>query len=245
MNIGIIGAGQIGSTLAKKLSALGHNVKIANSRGAGSLKELAQQIGVTPVDLSEAVVDVDLLIIAIPQKSIESLAPDLLASCRENLIIVDTCNYYPLRDGEIDELEKGKLESQWVAGYLKRPVLKAFNSIGASSLADLGTVSGTPSRIALPISGDSTESKSMLIKLIDALGFDGVDAGTLSESWRQQPGSPVYCTDHTKEDLIKLLKKAERASLPAFRDKGLQLVMQSDGPIKEYRDILRALYLNL
>lgn len=244
MKIGIIGAGQIGSTLAKKLSDLGHSVKIANSRGAGSLKDLAQQISVTPVDLSEAVVDVDLLIIAIPQKSIESLASDLLASCRENLIIVDTGNYYPMRDGKINDLEDGIPESQWVAQYLRKPVLKAFNSIGVASLANLGTDVGAPDRIALPISGDSAESKNVLIKLIDALGFDGIDAGTLSESWRQQPGSPVYCTDHNKKDVLRLLQAADRSSLAALRDKGLQLIMQAKEPMKEARDILRGIYIN-
>ena len=243
--IGIIGAGQIGSTLAKKMSALGHRVKIANSRGAESLSALAQEIGVEAVDFRDAVVDVEFLIISIPQKSIESLPPDLMANCRENLVVVDTGNYYPLRDGKISELEDGIPESQWVSGLLRRPVLKAFNSIGVSSLADLGTEAGTPNRIALPISGDDSDGKRELIELIDTLGFDGIDAGTLSDSWRQQPGSPVYCTDHNKNDLIRLLKKAERASLPALRDKGLQLVMQADGLVKDYRDILRALYLNI
>ncbi|RZM23382.1 MAG: NADP oxidoreductase [Pedobacter sp.] len=244
-SIGIVGAGQIGSTLAKKMSALGHRVKIANSRGAGSLSALAQEIGVEAVDLREAVVDVELLIISIPQKSIESLPRDLLASCRENLVVVDTGNYYPLRDGEIGDLEDGIPESQWVSRHLHRQVLKAFNSIGVSSLADLGTAPGSPNRIALPISGDHRDSKSELIEMIDALGFDSVDAGTISQSWRQQPGSPVYCTDHNREDLIRLLQKTDRATLPEFRDKGLHLVMQAKEPMKEARDILRALYINL
>lgn len=243
-SIGIIGAGQIGSTLARKLSALGHSVKIANSRGADSLKDLAQQLKVEAANIREAVADVDLVIISIPQKSVESLPRDLFAKSLESLIVVDTGNYYPLRDGEIDELEEGKPESQWVAEHLKRPVLKTFNSIGVASLADSGTVAGQPDRIALPVSGDNSDNKKELIELIDALGFDGVDAGTLSESWHQQPGSPIYCTDHAKQDLIKLLQKVDRSALAALRDKGLQLVMQAREPMKEARDIIRGLYAN-
>jgi len=242
--IGIIGAGQIGSTLAKKLSALGHTVKMANSRGADSLKMLAEDIAVTAVDLREVVTNVDVLIVSIPQKSIENLPSDLLAGSKENLIIVDTGNYYPLRDGTIAELEGGTTESQWVAEHLQRPVLKAFNNIIASSLADNGKITGQADRIALPVSGDNGDDKNELIQLIDALGFDGVDAGTLSESWRQQPGSPVYCTDHSKQELSDLLQKTDRSSLAALRDQGMQLVMQAKEPNKEARGILRALYNN-
>jgi len=241
-SIGIIGAGQIGSTLAKKLSALGHSVKIANSRGADSLKTLAQETNTEAVELRAAVVNVDLVIISIPQKSIESLPPDLFVGCKESLIVVDTGNYYPLRDGRIDELEDGKLESQWVATQIQRPVFKAFNSIQAASLADNGKLPGQSDRIALPIAGDDHNQKMDLIQLIDELGFDGVDGGTLSESWRQQPGSPVYCTDHNKKDLVRLLQAADRSSLAALRDKGLQLVMQANEPMKEAREILRRLY---
>ena len=241
-SIGIIGAGPIGSTLARKLSALGHSVKIANSRGADSLKALAQEINVEAVELRAAVVDVDLVIISIPQKSIESLPHDLFFGCKESLIVVDTGNYYPYRDGIIDELEDGKLESQWVAEHLQRPVLKAFNSIQAASLADKGRLAGQSDRIALPVAGDDPNHKMDLIQLIDELGFDGKDGGTLSESWRQQPGSPVYCTDHNKKDLVRLLQAADKSSLAALRDKGLQLVMQAKDPMKEAREILRNLY---
>jgi len=243
-SIGIIGAGQIGSALAKKLSALGHSVKIANSRGADSLKTLAQEINVEAVALRAAVVDVDLVIISIPQKSIESLPQDLFVGCKESLIVVDTGNYYPLRDGKIDELEDGKLESQWVAEHIQRPVLKAFNSIQVASLADKGKLAGQSDRIALPVSGDDLNSKMDLIQLIDALGFDGVDGGTIAESWRQQPGSPVYCTDHNKQDVLRLLQAADKSSLAALRDQGLQLVMQAEDPMKEAREILRSLYVH-
>jgi predicted dinucleotide-binding enzyme len=241
-NIGIIGAGPIGSTLGRKLSALGYSVKIANSRGADSLVVLAAEINAEAVDLRAAVVDVDLVIISIPQKSIESLPSDLFVGCKESLIVVDTGNYYPLRDGRIDELDNGKVESQWVAEHIRMPVLKAFNSIQAASLADKGKPAGDPDRIALPVSGDDMNNKMDLIQLIDALGFDGLDGGTIAESWRQQPGSPVYCTDHNRKDVLRFLQLADKSSLAALRDKGLQLVMQAKDPMKEAREILRGLY---
>jgi predicted dinucleotide-binding enzyme len=243
--IGIIGVGQIGSTLAKKFSALGHTVKIANSRGPHTLTQLAEEIGVTAVTINEAVKNVDTVIISIPQKKIEDLPADLFAGSPQQLIIVETGNYYPYRDGKMPELEGVITESEWVSKHLSRPVLKAFNNIGANSLADNGRPSGDLERIALPISGDSAEDKAVLINLINQLGFDGVDAGPLSESWRQQPGSPVYCTDHNLNEVIDLLKNTDRSMLAELREKGVELVMKAKEPFKESRDILRALYPKL
>ncbi len=241
-NIGIIGAGQIGSALAKKFSALGHHVKIANSRGPETIDELAKEIGAVAVTIPEAVQEVDIVIIAIPQKSIENLPMDLFENSPRQLIVVDTGNYYPLRDGNIGALDAGLPESAWVAAHLKRPVLKAFNSIGVHPLADDGKPKGNPERIALPVSGDDENAKEEIIKLFDALGFDGADAGPLSESWRQQPGSPVYCTNHGKEELIRLLQLADRSRLAEMRDIGLDLVMKAKEPFKEAQSILRKLY---
>ena len=241
-NIGIIGAGQIGSTLAKKLSALGHTVKIANSRGPDTIQELAREIGVVSVSIREAVQDVEIVIIAIPQKSIENLPIDLFDNAPKQLIVVDTGNYYPLRDGNIEVLDAGLPESEWVSTHLKRPVLKAFNSIGVHPLADDGKPKGDPERIALPVSGDDNNAKKDIMELIDALGFDGVDAGPLAASWRQQPGSPVYCTNHVKEELIRLLHLAEKSKLAEMRDIGLELVMKAKEPFKEAQSILRNLY---
>jgi len=240
--IGIIGAGQIGSTLARKLSALGHNVKIANSRGPHTLMELAKEIAVQAVTINEAIADADIVIVSVPQKSIGDLPVALFANSPEQLIIVDTGNYYPGRDGRIEELEAGIPESQWVSNHLRHPILKAFNNIGVNPLSDDGKPLGDPERIALPVSGDNKDDKAELMNLIDQLGFDAVDAGTLSESWRQQPGSPVYCTDHNKQELIRLLPLTERSGLPEMREKGMELVMQAKEPMKEARSILRSLY---
>ncbi|RZL17243.1 MAG: NADP oxidoreductase [Pedobacter sp.] len=243
--IGIIGVGQIGSTLARKFSTLGHNVKIANSRGPHTLTNLATEIGVSAVTINEAIENVDIVIISIPQKKIQDLPADLFAGSPQQLIIVETGNYYPYRDGKMPELEAELTESEWVSKHLSRPVLKAFNNIGANSLADNGRPSGDLERIALPVSGNSSQDKAIILNLIDQLGFDGVDAGLISESWRQQPGSPVYCTDHNFNDIIDLVKSSDRSMLAEMREKGVQMVMQSKEPFKESRDILRALFPKL
>jgi 8-hydroxy-5-deazaflavin:NADPH oxidoreductase len=241
--IGIIGAGQIGSTLAGKFSALGYKVKLANSRGPHTLQELAKKINVSAVTITEAIKDVDLVIVSIPQKSIENLPADLFANSPADLIIAETGNYYPERDGRIEAMEAGRPESQWVSDLLQRPVLKAFNNLGVDSLADNGRAPGAADRMALPVAGDNAADKAVLMALIEQLGFDGVDGGTLSESWRQQPGSPVYCTDHSREELIRLLQLADKPRLAALRDQGLEMVMQAKNPMKEASSILRSLYL--
>jgi len=241
-NIGIIGAGQIGSALARKFSALGHTVKIANSRGPHTLTELAMELDVQAVTIYEAVEDVDIVIISVPQKRIEDLPVTLFANSPAQLIIVDTGNYYPGRDGRIEDLEAGVVETQWVSNHVQRPVLKAFNNIGVNALSDSGKVSGDLDRIALPVAGDSDKDKAELIDLIDQLGFDGVDGGALAESWRQQPGSAVYCTDHNKLELNRLLQTADKSRLAEMRDIGLEMVMQAKEPMKESCSILRSLY---
>ena len=109
-------------------------------------------------------------------------------------------------------------ESGWVAEHLGRPVLKAFNNIMAHSLAEGGLPAGSPGRIALPVSGDDAKAKATLIGLIDALGFDGVDAGSLSESWRQEPGTPVYCTDYDAHGVRRALAAADRSKSHQLRD---------------------------
>jgi len=241
-NIGIIGAGQIGSTLARKFSALGHKVKIANSRGPQTLTKLAKELGATAVTVKEATEDVDIVIVSIPQKSVEDLPVDLFADSPTQLTIVDTGNYYPGRDGRIEGLESGLPESMWVSNHFKHPVLKAFNNIVANSLSENGKPKGDSERIGLPVAGDNVNDKAELLDLISQIGFDGVDGGSLSESWRQQPGSPVYCTDHSEKELVRLLQLTDKSTLAAMREKGMQLVMQAKEPVKESRAILRNLY---
>jgi predicted dinucleotide-binding enzyme len=196
MRIGIIGAGQIGETLARRLRALGHDVSIANSRGPETLATLARETGARPVTVEQAARAGDVVIVTIPEKSILRLPAGLFKDVPGNVVVVDTGNYYPQqRDGRIDAIEQGTTESRWVSDRLGRPVVKAFNNIYARHLLERGKPRGAAERIALPVAGDDRRAKEVVIRLVDELGFDGVDAGTLDESWRQQPGTPVYGTD--------------------------------------------------
>jgi 8-hydroxy-5-deazaflavin:NADPH oxidoreductase len=207
MKIGIIGAGQIGGTLTRRLTELGHEVFVANSRGPETLSDLVTETGATAVSVPEAVRSVDLVVVTIPEKNIPDLPAGLFADTRSNLVVVDTGNYYPRqRDGRIEAIESG----QWVEQQLGRPVIKAFNNIYAKHLLELGRPKGTPGRIALPVSGDDSAAKSVVLKLIDELGFDGVDAGGLDESWRQQPGTPVYTEDFDAEGVRRALAEATK-----------------------------------
>jgi predicted dinucleotide-binding enzyme len=217
MNIGIIGAGHIGGNLARRFTALGHTVKIANSRGPETLTELATETGATAVPAAEAVRDADVVIVTIPQKNVPNLPADLFADARDDVVVVDTGNYYPQRDGRIEEIEAGTAESRWTAEQLGRPVVKAFNNIYAAHLLELGQAAGSPGRIALPVAGDHPDAKAVVLGLIDELGFDGVDAGGLDESWRQQPGTPVYTTDHDADGVRSALAEASPERSADFR----------------------------
>ena len=224
MKIGIIGAGNIGSALAGHFRKLQHTVLIANSRGPESLSQVERATGAVPVAISDAAKRVDLLVIAIPMKSVPSLPKDLLSELPPSSPIIDTGNYYPLRDGLIPEIERGVIESEWTSLVLGRRVVKAFNNIVADSLLHKGLPKGSKGRIALPVSGDDIKSKQMVTALLDRVGFDAVDAGPLSESWRYQPGTPAYCPDPTIEQLRKLLQRAKRDKAPGNRDQAAKIM---------------------
>jgi predicted dinucleotide-binding enzyme len=142
----------------------------------------------------------------------------LFAGVPDNVAVVDTGNYFPrTRDGRIAEIEAGLTESCWVAKQLGRPVVKAFNGIDYKYLLEMGRPAGTPGRIALPVAGDSPTAKAVVMKLIDQLGFDAVDAGGIDDSWRQQPGTPVYSTDLNAEGVRRALAEASRKRPPEFQ----------------------------
>ena len=211
MKIGIIGAGNIGGNLTRRLTALGHEVSVANSRGPETLAPLAQETGATAVPVTEAVRDKDLVIVTIPEKNIPQLPADMFDGVSADVVIIETGNYYPQqRDGRIDDIEKGMTESRWVEQQLGRPVVKAFNNIYARHLLERGQPAGTPGRIALPVAGDDAKAKAVVLRLVDELGFDSVDAGGLDESWRQQPGTPVYGTDLDADGVRRALSEARR-----------------------------------
>jgi len=218
MKIGIIGAGNIGSALAHNLTTIGHQVTIANSRGPETLQDVARETGARAVPATEAAKDADIVIVTIPQKNVPELPADVLSGAAPGAAFVDTGNYYPReRDGRIDALETGTPESVWVQAQLGRPMVKAFNNIVAPHLRELGKPAGTPGRIALPVAGDDSAAKAKVSALIEELGFDVVDAGGLDESWRQQPGSPVYLADLDLEGVRKALAAAGRDRPEQFR----------------------------
>ena len=218
MKIGIIGAGQIGGILTRRFTALGHQVFVANSRGPETLAGLAAETGAKAVTVKEAARAGDVVIVTIPEAKIRNLPKDLFAGVPENVVIVDTGNYYPReRDGRIEEIENGATESRWVSQQLGRPVVKAFNNIYAQHLLERGRPKGAPGRIALPVAGDDEAAKAVVLRLVDQLGFDGVDTGGLDESWRQQPGTPVYATDPDVQGARRALAAAKRERTPEWR----------------------------
>jgi len=225
MRIGMIGTGSIGSTLIRAFRQLGHHVQMANSRGIDSMSTLANETGAIPMNVNDVVKNVDLVVVTIPMKAIPQLPNNLFVNCPNSLIVIDTCNYYPLRDGIINDIENGTVEGIWVSKYIQRPVIKAFNNINVESLAKNGLPNGSSNRIALPISGDNTDHKTIVSNSINDIGFDVYDAGELEDSWRQQPGSPVYCTDFTINELPNALNRARKQVLPKRRDEEVQRLM--------------------
>jgi predicted dinucleotide-binding enzyme len=219
MKIGIIGAGHIGGTLTRRLRELGHDVSVANSRGPDSLADLAKETGAKAVPVAEAARDKDLVIVTIPVKNLPALPRDLFANTPKSTVVVDTGNYYPQRDGRIDAIEGGTAESRWAAQQLGRPVVKAFNNIYAQHLMERGKPKGAAGRIALPIAGDDAAAKEVVFRLVDELGFDPVDAGGLDESWRQQPGTPVYGADFDAAGVRRGLSEAPPERPEGFRGK--------------------------
>ncbi len=209
MRIGIIGAGHIDGTLARHLTEIGHRVVIANSRGPASLADVAASTGATPVEVRDAVRGVDLIILTIPMKNVPALPHGLFANVPASVPVVETCNYYPRqRDGRIAEIEDGLPESAWVERQIGHRVVKVFNSIYARHPADFGKEAGSPGRIALPVAGDDPAAKAIVLTLVESLGFDALDAGTIADSWRQQPGTPGYCTDLGVPALRRALTEA-------------------------------------
>jgi 8-hydroxy-5-deazaflavin:NADPH oxidoreductase len=218
MKIGIIGAGNIGGTLTRRFTAVGHNVKVANTRGPASLAELAKETGAQAVAVPDAVKDVDVIVVTIPESHVPDLPKDLFANLGPNVVVIDTGNYYPQqRDGRIPGIEEAPSESSWAAQTIGHPVIKAFNDIYADHLLNRGKPKGTPGRIALPVAGDDERAKKIVMDLVDQIGFDPVDAGSLADSWRQQPGSPVYAQDYDAAGVRKALAEAAPGRKPEWK----------------------------
>ncbi len=243
--IGIIGAGSLGSRLAKKFQEAGHAVRIANSGPPESLKETAASWGAEAASVADLVTGVDIVVIAVPVKAIEDLPRDLFANSPESLIIVDAGNYSPEnRDANIAELDGGMPDSVYVAGHFGRPVIKAFNSITGYALGNKALPPNATGRIAVPVSGDDPQAKATIIELIDQMGFDGVDLGSLTDSWRQQSGGPLFCTDHTRGEIPAALEAADKSRLASNRKRMIELLAANQGKLDmaTVHLLLRSLY---
>lgn len=197
MEIGIIGSGSIGSTVAKLAVDNGHTVKIANSRGPGSLVGLAEEIGagVLPAEVADAA-DAEVVVVAIPFKAIGSLPADAF----EGRVIADANNYYPDRDGNVPALDDDETTSaELLAKHLPGArVVKAFNTMHFKTLAEAGDT-GKPldARLAVFVAGDDPEAKQRVSGLIEEFGFGPVDAGALADGRVLQREKPVYGADLT------------------------------------------------
>jgi len=216
--IGIIGAGNIGGTLARNLVKLGHSVEVANSRGPKSLEAFAASSGAKAVTVEAAVRDKDLIILSIPTKAVAALPPGLFDAVPASVPVIDTNNYYPReRDGRIEAIENGKTEAEWVGETIGRPVVKVFNNIYFKRLAEDGKPQGASGRLALPLSGDDAAHKAKVTALLDELGFDAVDNGPLAESWRYQPGTPAYGKNAGVAEVKQQLAAASPERSDSFR----------------------------
>jgi 8-hydroxy-5-deazaflavin:NADPH oxidoreductase len=194
--VGIIGSGMIGGTVARLSVAAGHQVVLSNSRGPETLAELAAELGplATAATAEQAAEAGGLVVVSIPVKAFGEVPVKPLAGKP----VLDTGNYYPQRDGHIAELDTGALTS---SGLLQRylpesHVVKVFNNIFFRHLRWLARPSGDPDRTALPIAGDDAQAKAAVTAFLDSIGYDAADAGPLAESWRQEPGTPVYGTPY-------------------------------------------------
>ena len=209
MKIGVIGVGAIGGTIAKKLADAGNELKVANSRGKDAVKEFADEIGAEPSDMNEISEDVDVLIISIPYGAVSSLPESMFEKLPQDAIIIDTGNYYPeMRDAQIEGLGNGEAESLWLSNLINKPVVKAFNTLLAHSLSELGCEKGQNGRLAMQVAADDETQKKIAMDLVDQCGFDSYDAGNLKDSWKMQPGSAGYCCDYTIDELKEIKEKS-------------------------------------
>lgn len=219
MKFGIIGSGAIGATLSHKLHDKGHQVKVADVR---SIKHLeGKSIGGQAVELENISEDIDILILSIPIDVMPKVR-NIISKMPENIIIVDTSNYYPFRNDKIEAIENGVPESVWVSQQVGKNVIKAFNNQLAYTLANKGTPQDSENRIAMAIAGNDIKEKEIIMNIVSEVGFDAIDSGELKDSWRQQPGTPVYCTELNKEDSKTALENANKNEAPYLRDKVIE-----------------------
>ena len=222
--IGILGAGHIGRQLANKLQAAGHEVKVANSGDPRTVAADVLATGARAEWANDVVKDVDALILSIPFFKMPALRP-LISGLSDQTVIIDTSNYYPGkagyyqgRDPVISELDGNKAETEWMQEQLGHPLAKAWNNILSEALDKKSQPKGHPDRLAIAVAADRPHDLEIAKALVELTGFDAFHTGTIRDSWRQQPGAPVYCTDMKASELPSALASTERSRLPARRD---------------------------
>jgi 8-hydroxy-5-deazaflavin:NADPH oxidoreductase len=190
--VGFIGSGRIGGTVARLSVAAGHRVVLSNSRTPETLKDLVGELGplARAATGEQAAAAGEIVVVAIPLRAYRSVPAQLLAA----RAVIDADNYYPQRDGNIAELDGGSVtSSELLQRYLAAShVVKAFNNIYYRHLQSLARPAGAADRTFLPIAGDDPGAKQAVSAFLDSIGYGAVDAGSLADSWRQQPGTPVY-----------------------------------------------------
>ncbi|MFE7197076.1 NADPH-dependent F420 reductase [Microbacterium oxydans] len=208
--LGIIGAGHIGSQVARVAIANGYDVVIANSRGPETLADLVAELGpnARAATAEDAAAAADVAVVTVPLRAIDDLPAEQLAG----KIVLDTNNYYFERDGRIEALDKGETTtSELVQRALPNSkIAKAFNHIFASEITSDGTPAGTPNRRALATAGDDAEAVAFVTRFYDEAGFDTVNVGPLSESWRVERDRPAYVVRQNAEELTENLARANR-----------------------------------
>jgi len=236
MTVGIIGTGSIGSLLAEKLSKAGHQIKVTNTRSMPELEKIAASLGASAATIDEVIKDVDAIIFSMPFNAYINLPKNLLNEVPQDVVVMDTSNYYPFRDGEVPELAQIS-ESEYISKILNRLLIKVFNNMLEGTLKYKGKTAGEEARVAISIAGDNQEHKKVVAQLVDIIGFDTVDAGSLAESWRQQPGTPAYCTELNEAELKEALANAEKGKAPAIRDFIMDNLMKQE-TLPSYEEIL-------
>lgn len=213
--IGIIGAGHIGSQVARAAITAGYDVVISNSRGPETLGDLIAELGpkATAATATDAAAAADIAVVTVPLKALGAIPVEPLAG----KIVIDTNNYYFERDGRIASLDDG---SDTVSGLLQAHlpesrVAKGFNHIGSADITTDGTPAGTEGRRALATASDFDDAAAFVTKLYDEIGFDTVNVGPLSESWRVERDQPAYVVPQNREELVANLARAERATASA------------------------------
>lgn len=227
--IGFIGSGNIGGALARRAVSVGHDVVMSNSRGPETLAGLVGELGgrARAGTTEEAAEAGDIVVVTIPMRAV----PDVPAEPLRDKVVIDTCNYYPQRDGQIAELDdESTTTSELVQAHLPgAKVVKAFNNIWFGHIGELARPQGDPERSSLTIVGDDAEAKAVVTALLDDLGFDAYDAGPLSEGWRYQRDTPAYAQLYNGGDPNVYPPQSSRQVGP-------DLIREKLAQAKRYRD---------